>query len=114
MEVSTTKRCIMNIITADEAFFKTVESRFPEHLIEISTEISKAITSGKRYVYIDEFGDSLTSKSLSIHMTTENDYAIDMIQTYLSRKGYDVAYFTGTVARCVQPDVSRAWLHISW
>jgi len=104
----------MNIITANEAFFKTVESRFPEHLNEISMEISKAITSGKRDVYIDEFGDSLTSKSLRKHITSEDEYAIDMIQTYLLKNGYRVEYFTGTVTGCKQPDVSRSWLHISW
>ena len=104
----------MNIITADEALFKTVENCFPEHLFEIFVEISKAISSGKRYVYIDEFDEHLTSKSLSKHITAEDDYAIDMIQTYLSKKGYHVDHFNGTVTGCKQPDVSRSWLYISW
>jgi len=104
----------MNIITADEALLKTVENCFPDHINEISVDITKAISSGKRYVYIDEFDNSLTSKSLNNNVAFNDDCVIVMIERYLLKKGYHVDLFTGTVTGCKQPDVSRSWLHISW
>jgi len=104
----------MNIINADEALLKTVENCCPEQLNEISVEISKAISSGKHFVYIDEFDNSLTSKSLNNNVAFNDDCVINMIERYLSKKGYHVDHFNGTVTGCKQPDVSRSWLHVSW
>lgn len=104
----------MNIINADEALFKTVENCFPEHLNEISVEISKAISSGKQFVYIDAFGDLDVSKSLNDNVSSNGNCVIDMIERYLLKKGYQVDLFTGTVTGCEQTDVPRSWMLIGW
>lgn len=107
----------MNILDAETLFFTTVERKHPAILNEISVGIMSAASQGKLSIYFDEYEIPSTDVSVAlscVKVGNSHTTDIDLVISYLLKKGYTVDLFHGFLHGESDSSVPRTCMQIKW